>query len=230
MSYSCISNFGTNDTGMSNPLSVCAVSDLDAGFNNKLGGGILRPENQQCQAFMGMYCANKWDGICEYMSHDGSRALPNSQQSCSAPSGAFYSSGTNSGITRGQILIRNAAAEKYLHSMSSNCVQQFEPFDPTTAGSPLISKWVSQGSCGSGNCNGQGACIPVYKVDPATIDSDPIMNKILLQPWIAPDILVNIYNNAVKSGEIAALKGTKLYSMFSSPYFQEIIKSKKYLI
>lgn len=225
MAYSCISNFGSNDPGMANPLSVCAVTDLDAGFNNKLGGGMLRPENQQCQAFMGLYCGNKWDGICEYMSNDTNRALPNSVANCNAPGGSCYGGSTNSAFTRGQILIRNAAAERFLYSMSSNCVREYQPFDPTTAGSPLISMWVPNGGCGSGDCNGSGVCVPVYKVDAKTIDNDPIMNKILAQPWIALDILVNIYNNAAKSGELLAMRHTKLYKLFMSPYFQEIVKS-----
>ena len=35
---------------------------------------------------------------------------------------------------------------------------------------------------------------PVYEVNPKTIDSDPLMNKILANPRIAMDILKNIYD------------------------------------
>lgn len=226
--YTSISQFGSGSQGSSNPLTICAVSGLDAGFNNAIGASYLNPQSQQCQAFMGLYCGQNWDGVCEYLSHDTTRYLPNTQQNCNtANSGSScFGPGLGSASTAGDILVRNAAQEKYLRSMSSNCVRQYEPFDPTTANSPLISKWtaVGGGTCGAGGCDGRGACIPVYGVDARTIDADPVMNKILLRPWIAMDILINIYQNAVRNGEIHGLRNTRLYRMFMSPYFQQIVK------
>lgn len=219
-----------------NPLSYCAVSGLDSGFSHTIGNGsaLLGPNSSQCQTFMGQYCANKWDDICEYMSNDNQTgAFPNTVQNCNGASGSCLGPGTGSALTKGQVLIRNAMAERFLIGMSSNCRREYFPFDPTVADSPLISKWVPSGGnmagCGSTlNCNQSNACIPIYGVDPRTIDNDPIMNKVLTQPWIAMDILVNIYNNAVRTHQIMALRGTKIYKLFSTPQFQLLAKTNIY--
>jgi len=71
-------------------------------------------------------------------------------------------------------------------------------------------------------------CVPIYDVDEKTIDDDPLMNKILLQPYVALDILINICVNRLKNKTIFRLKGTKLYDLFASPEFQAIIKSGQY--
>ena len=230
LSYTSIKDFGTCSPS-ANPMAVCAVSGLDASFNATLGGSYLKPGNSQCQLYVGEYCAKNWDGICEYLSNDTSRSFPNTSQDCNTMSGSFFGSGLGNALTKGQITIRNAAATKYLKFMSGNCRREYQPFDPTIADSPLISKWVPGGNgCGSGgNCHASNKCIPVYGVDAKSIDSDPVMNKILAQPWIAHDILINIYNHAVRNGDIKNLKGTKLYSYFQNPEFQKMVKSKKVL-
>jgi hypothetical protein len=109
--------------------------------------------------------------------------------------------------------------------MSSNCIREYEPFDPTVANSPLIGKWMAIGGSGCGTNSNNNSCIPVYAVDPKVIDSDPVMNKILEDPFIAIDILVNIYVNARRTGELEGLKNTKLYrQVFSSPAFQQLVQ------
>ena len=227
--YSGISNLGNIKTVDKSPLAVCAVSGLEAGFNATLGGSFLKPGNENCQIYSAEYCATNWDGVCEYMSKNTNRTTPNMMQSCGNLSGAGLGVGTGSAFTRGQDLIRNAASVRFLTHMSGNCKREYQPFDPTVADSPLISKWVPSGNgCNSqGNCYSSNKCIPIYGVDPKTIDNDVIMNKILAQPWIAMDILVNIYNNAVRSGQIKELVNTKLYKFFMNPEFQNLVKNKK---
>lgn len=233
MSYSSIGNFGYSmNPVMSNPLSYCAVSGLDAMFNHTTGYNLDSPDGQQCQLFMSQYCGNKWDGVCEYMSKDEKRgAYPNTVQKCGGPNGSCFSSGIGNQLTKGQVLIRNSMAERFLKKMSGNCQRNYEPFDPTVADSPLVSRWMptNSGCQTAGACN-NSACIPIYGVDYKTIDQDPIMNKVLNQPWIAMDILVNIYNNAVLSGYINLLKGTKIYRLFSTPQFQQIVKERVYTV
>lgn len=237
-SYASIGNFGpgVNNSPQSNPLSYCTLTGLDSGFMHTLGsaGTLSGPGNAQCQLFMAQYCATNpegWNGICEYMSQDTNRgANPNTVQTCNGPSGSCFSSCIGNALTNGQILIRNTAQEKYLVAMSNNCQRIYEPFDPTVAGSPMVSKWmpVSNGaSCGSAQgCSAPGKCIPIYAIkDPKNIDNDPVMNKVLAQPWIATDILVNIYNNAMRNGTLQQLVGTKLYRFFMNPQFQQIVKS-----
>lgn len=219
--YVTFAEFGQKSKSVSaNPLAICAVSGMDAGFNNSMGTSLLNPQAEQCQVFMGNYCGQNWDGVCEYLSNDNTRYFPNTMKNCNAPSTAF--------LTPGQILIRNAAAEKYLTKMSSNCRREYEPFDPSSAGSPLIGKWVAAGSsCGAGNCNGRGTCVPIYDVDAKMIDEDPVMAKILNNPGMAIDILVNIYNTRVRNGTLRELAGTRLGDYFSkNGNFKEITATK----
>lgn len=218
MSYATIGNFGYDTVAQSNPLSYCFVSGLDSGAYHNLGGqNIAGPDNRQCQIFTAGYCANKWDGMCEFASKD-------QQKGPSTVNMVAPCSGLKKELTKGEILIRNTASEKYLKQMSSNCRRMYEPFDPTTAGSPLISTWrATTDNCNSGGNCGSQVCIPVYGVDPATIDNDRVMNIILEKPEIAMDILVNIYNNTQQTIGLESLRGTKLYNYYMSPQFQRII-------
>lgn len=236
-SYASIGNFGpgVNNSPQSNPLSYCTLTGLDSGFMHTLGsaGTLSGPGNSQCQLFMAQYCATNpegWNGVCEYMSQDTNRgANPNTIQSCNGPSGSCFGSGIGNALTNGQILILNTAQEKYLVGMSSNCQRVYEPFDPTVAGSPMVSKWMpvaNMSACANGQgCNASNKCIPIYAVNPKTIDNDPVMNKLLAQPWIGIPLLQNIYLNAVRMNTLQSLVGTKLYRFFMNPQFQQIVKS-----
>lgn len=233
MSYSLIADFGNKAGAMpdTNPLSYCAVSDLDSAFSHTMGGssGLMGPNTPQCQLFMAQYCAhnpNGWDGVCEYKSNDTTPFLPNSVAQCNGINGSCMGPGLGSATTQGQILIRNTASEKYLKYMSGNCIRDYQPFDPTVPNSPLISKWIQgSNSCGAGNCNANNTCIPIYDVDEKVIDNDPVMNKILAQPWIAMDILINIFNHRKRSGTLEKLRGTKLYKLYSNPGFAQLAKT-----
>jgi len=227
--YSTISNFGSGAgiSAQNDPLTYCLLSGLESGFNHTIGGGssLLGPNSSHCQLFMSEYCSNKWDGACEYASNDNSTIFPNTVSSCNGPNGSCNGPGIGNGLTKGQFLLRNTASDKYLVRMSSNCVRNYEPFDPTVAMSPMISKWAPSGnSCaGSGNCNASNVCIPEYDVDSKTIDSDVVMNKILSQPWIAIDILINIYNTRMRSKRIRELANTKLGKFFETKEFQSLV-------
>lgn len=238
-SYVSLGSFGSPQN---NPLSYVAVGNaIESGFMHTLGGkgSFVDPDSPQSQFFSAQFCGNSdWkDGICEYMSKDPTYgAMVNAVAPCNNPLGDF-GNGMGSALTKGQMLIRNAAAERFLMFMSNNCSKYYEPFDPTVADSPLISKWKPNGNasgmgingagCNSSQgCLGSNVCVPIYGVDEKTIDNDPIMNKILQQPWIAMDVLVNMYNNALNMNTLSKLKGTKLYSFFMNPSFQNIVKSK----
>jgi hypothetical protein len=218
MSYANIGSFGSDSVAQSNPLSYCFVSGLDSGAYHNLGGqNIAGPDNKQCQIFTAGYCANNWDGLCEYASRD-------LQKGPSTVNMVSQCSGLKKELTKGEILIRNTAAEKYLKQMSSNCQRMYQPFDPITANSPLISTWVAvTDNCSAGGNCGSNVCIPKYGVDPAMIDKDRVMNLVLENPDIATDILVNIYNTSREDGSFEALKGTKLYNYFMSPKFQRLL-------
>ena len=208
MAYKLISNFGPCVQNSSeNPLNYCLVSSLNSSFNNgATGNTICRANGANCQAFMSDYCSqNGWDDICEVASKSQVTGTPNVLQTCVEP------------LTTGEILIANTATKKYL-SQIGGCSIKYEPFDPTVAGSPMISFFQT---------NGNQTCVPVYEVDPKTIDSDPVMNKVLDKPVIAWSMLVNMYNTAVRKNTIDDLKGTRLYNFFQQESFQKYIQLSK---
>lgn len=223
MSYAKISAFGSgvNASILANPLTYCAVSGLESQFDHPTGGTLFGPDSSQCQKFMSDYCSQSWDGVCEFASKNINNQFPNTLAKCDSPfSGSCgTSNGLKDAFSQGEMLIRNTAAKKYLSEMSANCTLAYEPFDPTTAASPLIGSWQSS----------HGKCVPRYEVDPSKIDNDPVMNKILQKPTIAADILINIYNTAKNKGALEGLRGTKLYNLFQTPWFKEIVGITKYI-
>lgn len=215
-SYRCISNFGRGvENPSQNPLNYCLMSGLDSEFNNGgTGDTVGSSVGKHCQAFMASYCAKNWNNVCEMASRNNGNYYPNTLQTCGKPTDLDCKT-----FTAGEILIANTAARKYLVDMGGTCSLKVEPFDPTVAGSPMISFW--EGGC---NTQGNDGCVPVYAVDPKTIDQDPVMQKILRKPIIAWAILVNIYNTAVRKNTLHTLKGTQIYKLFQSPPFQHYIK------
>lgn len=215
--YKCISDFGQSVVNPStNPLNYCLMSGLDSGFNNGgIGDTIGSPVDKHCQAFMSEYCASNWNGICEQQSQNQSKSFPNTLQRCGGVNSSVTGTIGCDNITAGDVLVANTAARKYLSKMNGDCYLKQEPFDPTVAGSPMISFW--QGSCGN------NMCVPVYEVDPKTIDADPVMNKLLAKPIIALTLLVNIYNTARRTQKLNQLKGTQIFNFFMSQPFQNYV-------
>ena len=218
--YKCISNFGQGaaNTPANNPLTYCLAQTIDNEFTH---GGIGKTINgvygKNCQTFMSQYCSNKWDDVCEYASNNRSISYPNNIQNCETCNDVQCNC-----LTSGELLIQNTATRKYLTEMLGGCNIKYEPFDPTVASSPMISYWSKCNSCNTQGNNNE--CVPVYEVNPKTIDSDPVMNKILNKPIIALALLVNIYNTAKRKRTLDNLKGTKIYNLFMSTNFQKYIK------
>ena len=208
--YSNVSKFGCNTKSpVNNPLTYCMGDTLQSKFLHGSHAAGISPYGRSCQLFMSEYCAKKWDPFCELASRNTNSSYPNQVAHCG------HNAAT--GLTSGEILIRNTAANKYLLRML-NGVKKYEPFDPTVPDSPLISYWV--GGAGNCNCSG-GPVVPEYVVNHAEIDSDPVMNKILAKPQIAMDILINIYNTMKRYNTLAKLKGTKLGNFYNNhPFFK----------
>jgi len=214
MSYAKLINFGPNKPSfVNNPLSYCLTSDLDNSFIHKAGERTGR-YSKPCQMFMSDYCSKNWNQICEVASQDADVNYANSIGPC-------FDSGTCGGSlsrkTQGDMLIRNTAAKKYLVATSAQCNLKYQPFDPQVPTSPMIAYWDNPGWT-------KTSCIPVYEVNPSTIDNDPVMNKILNKPEIALDILVNIHNTAQRLGKMESLQGTKLHNFFKTPAFQTYVR------
>lgn len=205
------------DLQMSNPLTYCAVSQLDASFNHPSTGRVLGPDSMQCKRFMASYGAMNWDSHCENIVKSKNRTFHGNVCSIMSKPGEY---------TEGEVLIANTASEKYLVAMSDNCHRVYEPFDPTVQNSPLISKWVPKENCGA-SC---GPCIPIFDVEAKNLDKDPVMNHILFrvkpshQLWIIG--LKNIYATRMRNKNMGELAGTKLYKLFGSPWFQGMMGKK----
>ena len=209
--YAKIQTFGSSfgNTPVTNPLSYSVSNTIDQRFlhGNDIGFNMGQ-HSKNAQKYLASYCAQGFDGFCELASRNQTKSWPNNLAPCSGNVAC-------DGLTAGEALIQNTAAEKYL-IMMGNCVQKFEPFDPTVADSPMISTWVSD-SCVSNQC------IPVYDVNPKEIDNDIVMNKILSKPIIAIGILQNIYNTRKRNKNLQELDTTKLGNFFkeNKEFFEE---------
>lgn len=202
--YRSIKNFGHDFySEVSSPTTYCLNDTVSQKFLHGGNSYIYGQNSQFCQRFWGEYCAQNWDGLCEVASKNTNMYFPNNS-TFGNPSDRPYN---YKGLTAGETVIRNTAANKYLVAMG-NCVPKYEPFDPTVADSPMIKTWVS--------ATGQNNCVPVYAVDPKTIDDDIVMDKVLNKPTIALDILINIYNTHRRLGTHEQLKETKLGKFFAN--------------
>jgi len=208
--YVNIANFGSsnmNNNQTSDPLTYCLGGPLDNRFLHGGHADILGNDSRQCQLYMSEYCANKWDSFCELASHNKTISYPASPYT----GGNMHDTGVHcAGLNAGEMMIRNTAMRKYLDQLV-NAHMEYEPFDPTVPNSPLISYWTGNTPYTKG--------VPLFSVDPKTIDTDPVMNKILMKPSIAPDVLLNIYNNMKRHGTLRNLKGTKLGNFYDNVTF-----------
>jgi len=204
--YSPISNFGkmSKPSSIDNPLSYCIGNKLDAEFLHGSNSYFIDGQNsEQCQWFLSDYCAQGWDNYCQIASSNPEKRFTNHMEFCK------NQNSTN--LTSGETLIRNTAIRKYLTNVHGG-KKIYEPFDPNVVNSTIISKWVVDDTNPYVNNNHME---PVYMVDPKTINSDPIMDKILAKPELAMDILTNIYKNMKKNGTLKQLDKTKLGMFFT---------------
>jgi hypothetical protein len=208
-SYAKIINFGPQGPNpVNDPLSYTMNDTLDRGFLHGGSAAITGPHSKNAQLYMSQYCAEKWDQFCENASTDQTVSFPNQMITCGGST--LCTAATANTLTAGDMLVRNTATRKYLVEMNG-CTQKYEPFDPTVPTSPLISTWVRT------NQTVSGGCVPVYDLaDPVSIDSDPVMNKILDKPVIAMDLLVNLYTNMKLKGTLHMLHGTRLGNFYQN--------------
>ena len=186
-----VANDPTND-----PTTYCINKTIDSSFmhSSSSWGQSCKP----CQAWMSQRCSENWDNICEYTSYNTEPSYPNNMELGNMPYGIV-----NKNLIAGEILIRNTFSRKYLTGMYGSSLNS-EPFDPNVMLSPQITFWDSGG-------------IPVYEIkDVSSIDNDIVMNKVLDRPYIADDMLINIYNTMKRKGTLPTLKGTRLEYFFKN--------------
>ena len=194
MSYVPLVMFGATATTNlpvynNDPLTYCVNGQA---FNHPFGQLALGQSSTPCQVYMATRCAQKWDGVCEYLSSGG--ANNDSYRTASL----VTTQASTAGLSPGDILLVNTAQKKFLAAMlGPNCSLRTEQFDPINPSSPFISRYV-------------GDCFPVYAVDAQTIDHDPVMNRILDRPWIATPFLTKLRASMERAGSLGSLKGTRL--------------------
>lgn len=204
MSYQKLVTFGSSLTNAlpvyaNDPVTYCVGSNISQGFNHGGNAAIYGQNSPECQTYMAQRCAANWDGVCEYAASH----VANEEYATRADTANLGTMKQVIDLTPGEILLRNTAMEKYLVGMSGgNCELRTEQFDPINPSSPFISKYVGTG------------CVPQYAVDPTTIDNDPVMNKILDNPKIAMQLLINIKNTMRRNGTLGNLNGTRLGSFY----------------
>ena len=209
--YQNISSFGPQVKGLAvnNPLSYCLSNPMDNSFmHGGHAGRILNRSSKPCQSYISEYCSNNWDEYCELESKNNS-SLSNSLNT-------EQNTLTNAtvGLTAGEVLIYNTALKKYVIRREGNCKLISTQFDPAVASSPMFNEWIGGDEDCFAGCKPVGECVPIYGVNPSTINSDPLMNKILDKPSIAIDILKKIYFGMKKDKTLSQLKGTRIGSFF----------------
>jgi len=181
------------------PVGYCMGRTLEQKmmFGSAPDSGI---DSKPCQAYMAQRCATNWDGICEAIYQQADDPWPGT-----LPRAATFGRAGSSQATAGDQMLALTAREKYRVAMLNvdgiNCVHLSEPFDYTRPDSPTISYY-------------SGQCIPEYRVDPPTADGDPVLNRLLDRPELAPDVLQNLYNTAKRKGTLDEYEGTRLGAFF----------------
>lgn len=212
--YRQISNFGNQQppcAGANDPLTYCLQDSMDKSFQHGSIGHLYGPRSKKCQLYMAQRCAENWDGFCEYYYQTNGK---NSKEPTYRPwpNAAQTQSGLASPVlTAGDQLLQNVAERKYC-TYGPKCPKKCEPFDPTVPNSPQLFYYDNCDSC-------EPDCTPICRVNPASVDSDPVMNRLLANPEVAPSTVINICNTAAREG--TNLSGTKLGKVCDA-YFHNI--------
>ena len=204
--YQKIYNFGQGSSQDINndPVTYCMGKTIDISFQH--GTDQYGQHCKPCQIYMSQRCSKNWDNICEMLSYNTSTSYPNSIQKCNGINQVL-----NKNMTAGQILLYNTFAQKYL-SETIGGYERTEAFDPNVASSPMIT--YTYGG------------ISIYEVkDYKNIDNCIIMNKILDNPYIALDILFNIYKTMKRKNTLGLINGSRLSVLFNNINFVRVCNS-----
>jgi hypothetical protein len=229
MSYKQIADFASINNISDNPLTYCVPDALNSQFLHGADGRIFGKYNRQCGIYMSNRCSLNWDSICEEMSQNSNPNYPdmtnNSDGCCSRR------------LTAGEILVKDTAYLKYLLS-ATGCNVICEQFNPNSASSPTIC-YMTNSSCAIGDtranscgilkgqtmieqsacpADSNASCRREYGLTESQIsllDSDPVMNKLIDKPYIAPELLGAIYDNSKMRGILPWLKPTRLGAFYT---------------
>lgn len=199
--YSQIDRFGasfynSNPVYNNDPMTMCLGTNPAQMFAH--GGNVdsYGQDSMPCQVYLSQRCAKNWDRACDVASMQTDPAVATMGDGAGVV-----------GMSSGDMMLRNTAMEKYRVSMrtgenaTNQCQVRSEPFSTLIPSSPILTHYV-------------GDCIGEYAVDPATIDSDPVMNRILDRPHMFTNILNNIRDTMIRNGTFRNLEGTRLGSYY----------------
>jgi hypothetical protein len=197
MSYRVISDFAPNVSSVAeDPLTYCLPDVLNSQF---LHGGVGRTfgkGNRSCAEYMASYCANSWNEVCDAASENKSAVYPDMTEN---NDGACVSGPQ----TAGNLLVKDTAYKKYLLNPSWDNVS-CEPFDPTVPNSPFYCYIAAPGLTKYGLTDAQ--------ID--HLDEDEVMERLICNPDIAPDLLTRIYVYLKSSGKMDRVSGKRLGQFF----------------
>lgn len=193
-------NYAANVTD--DPVDMCLFSDVD----KSMGAGVLGyrygPSNENCQLFMADRCAKNWDSVCDIAAKNRGATLPNNATIFGAAQGQRGT--VLGGSTVGAQLVHSAGQRRFCKFSNTN-IQQF-PFDPTNMSSPMVTR-INRSQYGNN---------PVCTVNPKTINSDVLMNKMLDDPGTSMETLSNICFNM--RGKLGGTRLGRFCSTLKTPH------------
>jgi hypothetical protein len=206
--YSSITNFGRNNSNEGADLYYCLVDDMETslmkGSSNKTS-----PSSQNCQALTAERCANEWDTYCDVYYENNKfnslKGMPNLTNNFLQNTNNF-----SGNATLGDSLLNNAAQLRFYDN--SHLKTFTEPLDPTSASSPLITKYVYENDFNRPRINSK-------VLNSRDIDNDKIINKLLQDPLTHYDFLQNLFVHlSVYKTHDTLLPTTRTFSLLSK-YF-----------
>lgn len=148
--------------------------------DNFLHGNTFGPMGRESRRFMVDRCSKVWDGMCDNFSRPWIKDYLINQIDGTIA--------TSEGM-----LIKEAAMRRFCTPIG--CASTHQMVDPTTLGSPTYTEYNTP-------------CQMQCQVDPAVIDQDPLMNRVLERPTENATLLMNICNTHKRLG--IPLQGTKV--------------------
>lgn len=165
------------------PLTYCLGNDLSQKFNHGGNSYLYGQNSRPCQIYLAQRCARNWDAVCDWACD------ARSNQEKRVAVGTLAQDWPVQGLTAGDLLLRNTCLEKYRVTMDG-CEVKREPFDPLVARSPMLIHFQGR------------YCRPTYglKYPIEWSDDDVVLQKLLDRPYVAPDVLRDLYASYLRSG------------------------------
>jgi hypothetical protein len=201
MSMSRFGNIAPTASASDSPLTFCLVDSMDSKFLHGGTASTSGPRSRQCQTFMAERCAANWDGFCDYFyrEHTAGSSWPDGRVWPNLGTPNQWGNRGASSLSLGDQLLKNAAERRYC--TFPTCVPHQEPFDHMNPQSPMITSYRPRDG-------GSDGCVPVCRVNPATVNHDVLMKRMLQNPAVCSATLINACNTAKREG--TDLSGTDI--------------------